>query len=194
LQSAYIIFQWKAPPEPLRQLIPTPFPFVGFDDKNNLLRHKLHNIAMIANQEQENGYYQVQSGFFQVMDLLLCSCPMKENIRVIAPTVSDNRSSLIMKTQSYLREHLSEFVTLDVLARNASVSPSTLSHQYKAGTGESPMKTLVQMRIQLTKNLLLKGSPLKYIAGQAGFCDEYHLSKTFKKVTGQSPKEYIRTI
>jgi transcriptional regulator GlxA family with amidase domain len=47
-----------------------------------------------------------------------------------------------------------------------------------------------EIRIETASHLLLRGEKLKTIAAMTGFCDEYHLSKTFKQVTGRKPKNY----
>jgi AraC-like DNA-binding protein len=56
------------------------------------------------------------------------------------------------------------------------------------------MKTLTTFRINAVKNLLAKGESIKFIADQTGFCDEFHLSKVFKQVTGSSPSVYLHTL
>ena len=43
---------------------------------------------------------------------------------------------------------------------------------------------------RLVPRLLAKGYRLKEIARQAGFADEFHLSKTFKQMEGMSPRAY----
>jgi len=44
--------------------------------------------------------------------------------------------------------------------------------------------------MDFAKSLLLKGEKLITIAEMTGFYDEYHLSKTFKKQTGLSPRTF----
>ena len=56
------------------------------------------------------------------------------------------------------------------------------------------MKTLTTFRINAVKNLLVKGESIKFIAAHMGFCDEFHLSKVFKKASGLSPSVYLRQL
>lgn len=58
----------------------------------------------------------------------------------------------------------------------------------------SVFEFLRKERIQKAKKLLLKtGVPLKEIAGQVGYCDEFALSRAFKQIEGLSPSEYRRS-
>ena len=94
----------------------------------------------------------------------------------------------------YLKAHLAERVTLQGIARNAHVSVSTLSHRYRKETGETPITTLMRLRIDHAKVLLQRRLPLKIIADRLGFSDAYHLSKAFKRVTGVSPRGFLKGV
>jgi AraC-like DNA-binding protein len=100
--------------------------------------------------------------------------------------------SFAEKVDDYLREHSAERLTLAGIARHLHVSPSTLSHRYRQEAGRSPMKRLIEIRIGMAKGLLFRGYPLKTIAEQTGFSDMYHLSKTFKRQEGVSPRAFLR--
>lgn len=56
------------------------------------------------------------------------------------------------------------------------------------------MNARLRMRIEFAKTLLLKGQTLKAIAAETGFCDPFHLSKTFKQVTGHSPRQFVESL
>ena len=58
----------------------------------------------------------------------------------------------------------------------------------------SVFEFLRKERVQRAKKLLAKtGVPLKEIAGQVGYCDEFAMSRAFKQIEGLSPSQYRRS-
>jgi two-component system response regulator YesN len=97
------------------------------------------------------------------------------------------------KVSAYLQDNLSRSVSLAEIAEHLHVSVSSLTHRYREEVGETPMETRMRLAVTAAKTLLLKGWPLKHIAERTGFCDEYHLSKTFKKLEKTSPRAWLQS-
>jgi len=76
-----------------------------------------------------------------------------------------------------MRDYLAEPIFVRDIARHLGICASSLAHRYRTEARESPMQSLIFLRIELVKGLLMQGLPLKAIAENAGFCDVYHLSK-----------------
>lgn len=56
------------------------------------------------------------------------------------------------------------------------------------------MADLRQLRIELACSLLLTTSqPLKVIAEEVGFCDEYYFSRVFRRLRGLPPGAFRQT-
>ena len=95
---------------------------------------------------------------------------------------------------NYVENHISEKVTLHLLASLVSLQPNYFSNLFMECFGVPPMKYLQQMRIQRAQARLLKrDAKLAQIAEETGFCDVFHFSKTFRKTTGMSPSEFLKT-
>lgn len=99
---------------------------------------------------------------------------------------------MVDRVLAYLQTHMSERVRLQDLARHLHASPSTVSHRYRAATGEAPIHTLQRMRMLQAKSMLVQGAPLRKIALELGFYDEHHFSRAFKTFEGLSPLEFAR--
>jgi len=172
--------------------------FCRIEDRSGKLGELLVQTAGNNPLPDSAGFYSAQASFFQIIALLHGSTPGQNSWeRIISAGLETQRNpavghELAAAVRQYLEAHFSHSVTLAEIAARMRVSSSTLSHRYKELTGESPLQTLAGVRINHAKVLLLKGERLKDIAAQTGFYDEFHLSKTFKQITGISPREYLR--
>jgi AraC-like DNA-binding protein len=138
----------------------------------------------------EDGFWDGHGIFCEIVGLLLRSRPLNGAVYEIPDTDRATVSDFVLATQAYLKNNLAAHINRESIARHLHISVSTLMRRYSRETGESPMATRAAIRINIARSLLLKGHRLKLIATQTGFCDEYHLSKTFKKLVGVSPREF----
>lgn len=144
------------------------------------------------------GYFQAQIVLYQVAGILQSLRPGDEPGQwVLPPEDSSGQtadSDWLREAKQYLQSNISRKVTLDSMAHAMNCSKSTLVHRYRSLSGETVWQTLVGLRINAASILLSGGKPLKEVALQTGFYDEFHLSKCFKQHTGQSPREFTRKI
>ena len=111
-------------------------------------------------------------------------------IRPYTAAVPDRIATL----HRYMRENLALPIRIRDLAEAVGLSESALSHDYRRITGRTPMATLRAMRIEAATLHLVRGRlTLQRIAELTGFADAFHLSRTFKRITGQSPREFLRS-
>jgi AraC-like DNA-binding protein len=76
-----------------------------------------------------------------------------------------------------------------------NISPTYFSNYFKRHFNISYQEYLDNYRISLIeKRLNIGGLKLKQIADEFGFTDSSHLSKSFKKIKGISPKEYVKSL
>jgi two-component system response regulator YesN len=82
-------------------------------------------------------------------------------------------------------------ITLQIIADQLSLHPVWLSQLFKRETGRTYSECLTETRIEHAKALLRETSLKVYeIAESVGYHDLQHFGNTFKKKTGQTPKEY----
>ncbi|RMD75153.1 MAG: AraC family transcriptional regulator, partial [Lentisphaerae bacterium] len=85
--------------------------------------------------------------------------------------------------------------TLEELCALAGMSGKTLRRYVQLATGMSPSAFVIHCRMQKAHELLIETSqPLKAIASQLGYPDQYTFSHQFKKYFGQSPQAVRRNI
>lgn len=89
-------------------------------------------------------------------------------------------------------DRCAEDLTVEELAKSCGMSPASFHRAFRSATGKTPMQYLNEQRLNLAARLVTEGRRLSQIAAQCGFCDEFHLSRNFKKHYGASPREYRR--
>lgn len=84
-------------------------------------------------------------------------------------------------------------LSLRELARRVFVSPEYLRQLFRKEFGESITSYVIRRRIELAARLLrMTDDPVKGIAAQAGFPNEYYFSRVFRKVMAVSPSQWRR--
>jgi AraC family transcriptional regulator len=89
-------------------------------------------------------------------------------------------------------QRLSEDTTLRVgnLADEMRRHPSWLGTAYRCATGEGLMETAARFRLERAALLLREtDEPSACIALEAGFCDQSHMNRTFRRLLGRLPSE-----
>jgi AraC-like DNA-binding protein len=72
------------------------------------------------------------------------------------------------------------------------MSPFALLRAFRAETGLPPHAYLNQLRVRLARRLLDDGLAPAVVAAEAGFADQAHLTRHFKRVVGVPPGAYQR--
>lgn len=90
-----------------------------------------------------------------------------------------------------MKQHLQKNLTLDELAREACVSASYLSALFRQKTHYSPIQLFTSLKIQRASQMLRSTKlPIKQIAEEMGYTDQYSFSRSFKQIMGTSPKKF----
>jgi transcriptional regulator GlxA family with amidase domain len=81
-------------------------------------------------------------------------------------------------------------LAINDLARQVERHPSWLGTAYRAATGEGPMETAARFRVERAARLLRETRNwCAHIAHEAGFCDQSHMNRMFRRMLGRSPSE-----
>jgi AraC family transcriptional regulator len=85
------------------------------------------------------------------------------------------------------------------LARGAGLHPSWLGTAYREAAGEGLMDTAARLRVErAARSLRETNLPFADVAADAGFCDQSHMIRTFRRILGRLPsavredKEHLR--
>ena len=111
--------------------------------------------------------------------------------RVERVRLGKSPSKLLMQVTNYVQHNLSKPLDVDALARSMFISRTHLAARFKQETGMTLTDFILKEKTEEAKRLLrYSDKPLSLIADYLGFSSQSHFSKTFKKYTGKTPKEY----
>ena len=98
-------------------------------------------------------------------------------------------SNYVKEAIYYIRQHLSEHISLDGLSLELGVSKFHLARQFKKYTGDSVIQTVNRMRCNEAHRLLEQGMSVSEVADACGFTNHSYFSKTFRAVMGKLPSQ-----
>lgn len=98
------------------------------------------------------------------------------------------------RAKEYIHCHFKENFTSNDISSFCRVSPSHLRTVFEKQTGQTVTEYRNKLRISTAKEMLTSAFfSVKETASELGYCDVYYFSKSFKKETGVSPAEFIRS-
>src|SRR6516164_3514786 len=99
----------------------------------------------------------------------------------------------VIRIVDYIEEHLAEKITGDDLAVLIDVSIGQLFRAFKASVGVPPLQYVASRRLEFAcLRLRTTQEPLSQIAVSAGFCDQSHLCRAFRRALGVTPAAWRR--
>jgi AraC-like DNA-binding protein/PAS domain-containing protein len=88
----------------------------------------------------------------------------------------------------FIEEHLGEKISLGALSSMAGLSPNHFARAFQQSVGMPPHRYLLRQRVQHVEQMLRETQlPLSQIALAAGFSDQSHLARHFRRLTGMPP-------
>lgn len=93
----------------------------------------------------------------------------------------------IRRACDFLQAHSDRQVSSDELEAVTGLDRFTLARQFRATLGTSPHRYLVMRRLERARALIGGGKTLVEIALDAGFADQAHFTRHFKKTHGMTP-------
>jgi len=96
---------------------------------------------------------------------------------------------------NWIRDHLSEPMSVEVLADVAGMSPRNFARAFRRETGITPAKMVEYMRLEIARSSLeATRDSVEHIAEAVGFGDPERMRRAFVKAYGKSPQAHRRSL
>lgn len=163
--------------------------------KNKFIRvppDKLYKLQSIFRQIEEEDkkkevrYTEMQQLLFRQMLILISRYCSPQNKKPLGEA-----ETLVQQIAKYISENYNADLSLDMLSKKFSVSPSHLSRMFKNVTGVGLSEYINICRITAAEKLLTgTDMTVTQVATECGFNDSNYFAAVFKKLKGITPKKY----
>lgn len=96
--------------------------------------------------------------------------------------------------RDFLSENADRSVRSEELERVTGLDRYALSRHFRAQFATSPYRFLIMRRLQRARGMMGRGLPLAEVAVAAGFADQSHLNRHFKKAFGVTPGRWVSLV
>lgn len=99
----------------------------------------------------------------------------------------------LKRSIQYMQSHYREEIRIERLAELAQLHPTYFSQMFKKTMDLTPVSFLTNLRMNKAKEMLLQTDrPIREIARDVGYGDEFYFSRRFKKTNGLSPTVFTK--
>lgn len=159
---------------------------LSFPPENASIQNRLKTLLSLAQTTDEDDAYFLISN--KLLTDLITSTILEHNTNPVIKTVVPNH---VIAATTYINNHFTENISLDLLEKVVHVSKYTLSHDFKKYMNTSVMDYVSMRRIEQAKHLLATTNfSVLEISYQLCFSSDAHFVSAFKKRTGTTPLQY----
>lgn len=146
-----------------------------------LLQLAMEELSSGLKQVMDRGYLTLFFGYLNTL------CARREYLSLGEEMA---RPSLVEQVDAYIRGHMSEKITVDMLARHVHMSKYYFLRRFKELTGMTVHAYLTDLRLLKACEALKAGAGIEEAGQRAGFSDYSVFLRNFKNAYGVSPRKY----
>ncbi|MFI2754594.1 helix-turn-helix domain-containing protein [Cellulomonas sp. P22] len=150
-----------------------------------------HVLELIRGPGGAPGWYLTSKQPVRADGRLLGLVSVSQDLR--SYDTADVAVSSLSRVVALVTERLADGVSVAEMAQAAGCSPSTLDRRMRKVFSLSPQQFVLRARIDHATTLLTTGDlPIARVAQDSGFCDQAAFTRTFGRLTGETPAQFRR--
>ncbi|MGC4233247.1 MAG: AraC family transcriptional regulator [Niabella sp.] len=147
--------------------------------------------AILRNHYSEQGKAWLLQN--NVENILLAALEDVDRLETILPDLSEAQIDALYEVKRLIDESLPYYPGNKKLCQQSYLNFFTLNFGFKRQFGTTPYKYYNHLRMQLSKDLLLRGEPISSVAAEVDFLSPRAFARAFKEMYSMSPTEYRAT-
>lgn len=158
-----------------------------FDNSN--LRYQILKLSALI-QQSNYSKIELEAGLLQVAQSLIATSGKLD----LGVQNTKRVDKLLLKAKDYILANLQYDISIDNIAEVATMSKFHFIRQFRLQFGITPHQYVLSCRVNLARKLIEIGQPLNQAAFDAGFADDSHLNRHFKRIYGVTPKRFQKQL
>ncbi len=152
---------------------------------NPILRHQILRLSSTL-QQSNYSTMEFEAGLFQIAQSLVAISGSLE----LGTQSSKRVDKLLLRARDYILASLEHNISIDDIAQVATMSKFHFIRQFRQQFGITPHQYVLSCRVNLARRIIESGKSLNQAAFEAGFADDSHLNRHFKRIYGLTPKRF----
>jgi AraC-like DNA-binding protein len=156
---------------------------------NSLVAEKLEQLVIKKD-------FEVIIGLFEILSILSDNPDFDFiNVETYSPDNEYFKKDRLTDVYQFVKENYKKEIALDEVAALANLTPTSFCRMFKSKTKKNFIEYLHEIRISNACKLLIESDmSVSEIAYECGYKTVSNFNKLFKKITGNTPKEYKNKI
>ncbi len=150
---------------------------------------KFVKISDMLSSEINSGGYGSDALINAYITELMVLINRHTSAEIVNPSGS-GMPEIVLKTLNYINEHLTEEISLEAISKALHHNGDYISRKFRECTLLTISQYTSAKRIIYAEKLLIQGTSPTDACFGAGFNNYTHFARTFKEVTGYSPREF----
>jgi len=139
----------------------------------------------LGNLSGKNADFEVEN---TLIDLLTTCTLLDEKNNIPRP------DKVLENIYNYIKNNYLENITLESLETIFNLNKFTIIRGFKSIYNTTPSSFQLQLKVAHSKGLLARGMNILDVSSEAGFYDQAHFTREFKKANGKTPLQYHKDI